>query len=165
MAESSRRAAKRTEKGGQPNARFVVAAAEALPPDLTGRVATVTIAFPWGSLLRGTLARDERVAAGIAAVLAPDAELAALLAPAKRDVLRDLPTVTALLQPPCLDDLRCRWAAYGLELIEARLATLPEIDAAPSSWARRLRAGRDPERPVARLVLRRPGGAFQNGGA
>jgi 16S rRNA (adenine(1408)-N(1))-methyltransferase len=165
MSESSRRAAKRPEKGGRPNARFLVAAAEALPPELTGRVATVRIAFPWGSVLRGMLARDDRVAAGIASLLAPDAELAALLAPAERDVLRDLPTVTALLQPPCLDDLRCRWAAYGLELVEAREATVAEIDAARSSWAQRLRAGRDPDRPVARLVLRRPGGAFQKGGA
>jgi 16S rRNA (adenine(1408)-N(1))-methyltransferase len=165
MAESSRRAACRPEKGGSPNARFVVAAAEALPAELSGRVANLSVRFPWGSLLRGILARDDRVATGIAGLLAPDGECAALLAPAERDVLRDLPTVSTLLEPLCIDDLRLRWTAHGLGLVEARRATLAEIDASGSTWAKRLRAGHDPRRPVARLVLRRPGGTFEQGGA
>lgn len=164
MDEASRRATRRPEKGGLPNARFIVAAAEAPPTNLIGRVNTLTITFPWGSLLRGALARDERVAAGIEALLAPDGECAALLAPAGRDVLRDLPTVSTLLEPSCTADLSRRWAGHGLDLVAARLATLGEIDAAGSSWARRLRAGRDPERPVARLVLRRSGATGRQGG-
>ena len=165
MAEASRRAARRPEQGGRPNAGFVVAAAEALPPELAGRVDALTTRFPWGSLLRGVLARDDRIAANIAGLLAPDAELAALLAPAPRDVLRDLPTVTALLEPSCTDDLRRRWADHGLHLAEAREATMHEIDAAESSWAKRLRAGRDLGRPVARLVVRPAGGTSSRGRA
>jgi 16S rRNA (adenine(1408)-N(1))-methyltransferase len=165
MVEASRRAAPDGSRGGVPNARFVVAAAEDPPRELAGGVERLTIHFPWGSLLRGLLARDDRAAAGIAGLLAPDGELAALLAPAPRDVLRDLPYVATLLEPPCIDDLRRRWSAHGLELVEARTATLAEVDASRSSWARRLRAGRDPERPVARLAFRTAGGTFRRGGA
>jgi 16S rRNA (adenine(1408)-N(1))-methyltransferase len=165
MAEASRRAARSPAKGGLPNARFVVAAAEVPPRDLVRRVDRLTIHFPWGSLLRGVLARDEAVASGIAALLMTDGELAALLAPAGRDVLRDLPTVTTLLEPLCTDDLRRRWAGHGLQLVEARAAAVDEVDEARSTWARRLRAGRDPERPVARLLFRPADGASGRGRA
>ena len=63
MAEASRRAARPARRGGLPNALFVVAAAEALPPELDGVADVVTIQLPWGSLLRGALALDEDVAA------------------------------------------------------------------------------------------------------
>jgi Methyltransferase domain len=64
MAEASWRAARRSERGGLPNAVFVVAAAEALPPELDGVADLVTIQFPWGSLLKGLLDADPRVMAG-----------------------------------------------------------------------------------------------------
>ena len=43
-----------------PNALFVVAAAERVPAELHGLADELTILFPWGSLLRGALALDER---------------------------------------------------------------------------------------------------------
>ena len=71
MAEASRRAARPARRGGLPNALFVVAAAEAPPPELHGLADLVTITLPWGSLLRGALALDDAVAAGIARLVAP----------------------------------------------------------------------------------------------
>ncbi len=62
MAEASRRAAGPARRGGVSNALFVVASAEALPPELDGVADLVTIHLPWGSLLRGALALDEAVA-------------------------------------------------------------------------------------------------------
>ena len=62
MAEASRRAAKPAHKGGQPNVRFILAAAEAPPPALAGIAGLVTVRFPWGSLLRGCLGEDTAVA-------------------------------------------------------------------------------------------------------
>jgi 16S rRNA (adenine(1408)-N(1))-methyltransferase len=61
MAEASRRAARRPDRGGLPNALFVVAAAEALPPELDGLADLVTVHFPWASLLRGLLTADPAV--------------------------------------------------------------------------------------------------------
>jgi 16S rRNA (adenine(1408)-N(1))-methyltransferase len=47
MIESSRRASKPARKGGRPNALFVVAAAEAAPPELACLADQLTIALPW----------------------------------------------------------------------------------------------------------------------
>ena len=71
MIESSRRAAKPEQKGGRPNALFVVAAAETPPPELARLADEVTITLPWGSLLDGVLGHDDRVAAGVASLVAP----------------------------------------------------------------------------------------------
>src|SRR4029453_7667927 len=65
MAETSRRAARRA---AVPNVLFLVASAEAPPSELLGLADEVRILFPWGSLLRGLLGHDERVARGIAAL-------------------------------------------------------------------------------------------------
>src|SRR4051794_36187784 len=91
MAEASRRAARAVRKGGLPNALFLVAAAERPPAELCGLAQLITVQLPWGSLLRGCLGFDAAVATGIAALLAPDATLVLLLAPAHRDRLDGLP--------------------------------------------------------------------------
>src|SRR5262245_64561053 len=92
MAELSRRAARPERKGGRPNALFILAAAEALPAELTGLADAVEVRFPWGSLLRGVLGADEGVAAGVVGLLKPGGGLEMLLAPAARDRLEGLPT-------------------------------------------------------------------------
>lgn len=151
MAEASRRAAGPAKRGGVPNALFVVAAAESPPSELAGIADSVSIHLPWGSLLRGALALDDAVAAGIAGLLAPSGRVEILLAPAVRDRLAPEVDVARRLT----DGLADGWRRHGLALCEARLATDAEIAAARSTWARRLglRAG-DPDRSAFRLVLR-----------
>jgi 16S rRNA (adenine(1408)-N(1))-methyltransferase len=73
MAVASRRAAAAPRRGGLPNALFVVAAAEALPPELDGLADTVTVHFPWGSLLRGLLRADPAVMTGLTRLMRPGA--------------------------------------------------------------------------------------------
>ena len=151
MAESSRRAARPAARGGLPNALFVVAAAEATPPELAGLADTVVIQLPWGSLLRGALALDDAAAAGIASLVAPTGRVEILLAPAPRDRLDPEVDVRRRLANGLAED----WRRAGLELCDARPATAAELRAARSTWARRLglRAD-DPERAAFRLVLR-----------
>jgi 16S rRNA (adenine(1408)-N(1))-methyltransferase len=140
MADSSRRAWRRD---ALPNALFAVAAAEQLPEALHGLAGSLTVNFPWGSLLRGVLGEDDAVLAGVARLLAPGAEGAVLLSVVARDGLPPVPPRASL---------GAAYARHGLELVEMRLATAEEVAAAGSSWAKRLRAGRD--RPVTRLRLR-----------
>ena len=90
------------------------------------------------------LGRDDTVLAGIAALLAPEGEGAVLLSVVPRDGVPAVP-------PP--GELAAAYARHGLELVEARPATLAEVAASGSSWAKRLRAGT--ARPVTRLRLRR----------
>jgi 16S rRNA (adenine(1408)-N(1))-methyltransferase len=118
-----------------------------LPAWLEGRADEVTIQFPWASLLRGTLALDPAVAAGIARLLAPGGRVTALVATAAHDRLAGVPTAVELLDGarPALAD---RWSGYGLHVAAVRTATEAEVAAARSSWGRRLRG-----RAVARIEL------------
>lgn len=154
MADASRRVARPARKGGLANAVFVLAAAESPPDELRGAVDELTVQFPWGSLLRGALALNREAAAGIAALMAPGGRAVVLVAGTERDRLEDVPTARGLLDGGAAE-LRDRWEALGLELVELRPADAAEIEASGSSWARRLLT-RDADRLVARLVLRRP---------
>jgi 16S rRNA (adenine(1408)-N(1))-methyltransferase len=112
---------------------------------LWGVADEVTVHFPWGSLLRGVLGRDDPVLAGVARLLAPGATATALVSVVPRDGLPAIPPQPALADA---------YARHGLELVEARPATPAEITASSSSWAKRLRAGDG--RPV--TLLRAVGG-------
>jgi 16S rRNA (adenine(1408)-N(1))-methyltransferase len=137
MAESSRRAS----RGGPPNALFVVAAAEHVPAELAGVADELTILFPWGSLLRGVLALDDAApaSAGIASLLAPRGVATAIVSIEDRDGL-ELPRLDG--EAAC-EALRERLSRHGLELCALRPATADAIAATGSTWARRLRAGRE----------------------
>jgi len=154
LAEASRRAAAPPPKGGLTNALFVVAAAESLPLELHGVAERVTVNLPWGSLLRGALALDERAAAGIACLVAPGGTAELLVAPADRDRLAGDVSVDGRLEGGCLT---ADWRRYGLCLHEARPATAAELAATPTSWAKRLRLHGSgvADRTPWRLVLRR----------
>ena len=144
MIESSRRAARSPRKGGLPNALFVVAAAETPPPELACLADELTITLPWGSLLDGVLGRDDRVAAGVASLVASGGLVRAIVSTTACDG-RDL---------PALDDsfavaIAAAWAGHGLGLEAFRPATTDDLAAAHSTWARRLGlGGRGPAVPA-----------------
>jgi 16S rRNA (adenine(1408)-N(1))-methyltransferase len=153
MAESSRRAARagRATRGAPSNVLFVVAAAEAIPSELVGIAERVRVQLPWGSLLRGCLGLDNRVAAGIASLVAPGGELKLLLAPIERDGLAAVPTDPGEV----IRAVAAAFAAFGLVLAEGRPATAEELGASHSTWAKRLlSAGSAASRPVTLVRLR-----------
>ena len=149
MAESSRRAAKAAAKGGLPNAVFVVASAEGIPLQLQAVADELTIQFPWGSLLRGTLAIDDAAARGIAALLKGGGMAVATFSIEDRDRL-DVPDLGTDHEPRALAE---RWSSRGLAVCALRPATREELRSMSSTWARRLAAGRD--RSAWRLELER----------
>ncbi len=155
MIESSRRAARPERKGGRPNALFVVAAAEAPPPELACLADELTITLPWGSLLAGVLGRDERVAAGIASLVAAGGLVRSIVSTASCDG-RDLPALDDRLAADVAD----AWARHGLTLAAFRPATPAEVAGTHSTWARRLglSAGRATAgtREAWTIELRRP---------
>jgi 16S rRNA (adenine(1408)-N(1))-methyltransferase len=137
MAEASRRAARRPDRGGLPNARFVVAAAEALPAGLEGLADRVTVHFPWGSLLRGLLTADPLVLGGLARVMRPGSTLSMLVSSTDRDRA----TGVGPVGETDLAALAPGYAAHGLALTRVRPATAAVVAASRSSWGRRLGAG------------------------
>jgi len=153
MAESSQRAARPIRRGGLPNAFFVVAAAECPPRELHELADELTILFPWGSLLRGALALDGTVATCIARLVHPDGSVDAFVSVTERDGLGVASNGVASLGAADRRALTERWAVFGLELTDFGPASVPDIEATGSTWAKRLGAGRD--RPAWRLALRR----------
>jgi 16S rRNA (adenine(1408)-N(1))-methyltransferase len=143
MAESSRRGHRR----GPANARFFVASAETLADTvLAGRADLVTVAFPWGSLLRGVVGLDQVALGGAAALVASGGGFDVLASVVPSDRIDGIASLDASCEP----EIRRAWAAVGLQLVSMRLASTAEIAASGSSWARRLAATRD-TRPVWRL--------------
>jgi 16S rRNA (adenine(1408)-N(1))-methyltransferase len=152
MAEASRRA----ERRGPANALFLAAAAEALPDSfLAGRADLVTVAFPWGSLLRGLLAVDGGSAAlaGTASALRCGGDLEVLTSVMPTDGVAGLSVLDKSAEPA----IRCAWQAAGLELTGFEPADASTLASIASSWSRRLRGGGS-DRPVWRLTGRRVGG-------
>ena len=137
MAESSRRASRPARRGGVANAAFVVASAEAPPPELVARIDRLTINLPWGSLLRGALALPgaEVASRGIANLVTPCGTVEMLLAPAARDQLgADVDVETRVHATLAAD-----WHAVGLELLKARPATDTDLANVQTTWSKRLR--------------------------
>jgi 16S rRNA (adenine(1408)-N(1))-methyltransferase len=137
MAEASRRANARPGRGGQPNALFVVAAAEAPPPELSGAAGLVTVHFPWGSLLRGLLGAEPATMAGLTRIMRPGAILSMLLSSTDRD----RGAAAGPVDEWTLGDLAGSYAALGLCVTEVRPATAADVAAAHSTWGKRLGAG------------------------
>jgi 16S rRNA (adenine(1408)-N(1))-methyltransferase len=148
MAQSSLRAARPVPRGGLPNALFAVGAAECPPRELHELADELAIVFPWGSLLRGALALDAMVAAGIARLVHPGGSVEVFVSITERDGLG-----VVSLGEADRNALAARWAVFGFELTDFGPAGAADIDATGSTWAKRLGAGRD--RPAWRLALRR----------
>jgi 16S rRNA (adenine(1408)-N(1))-methyltransferase len=146
MAETSRRAARPAAKGGRSNLLFVVAAAESPPPELLGLADEVRILFPWGSLLRGVLGTDERVAEGIARLARPGGRVSAIVSVTPRDGL-DAP---ASFDPAGFAGISDVARRFGLRLTATRRADIEDVRATRSTWGRRLLGGAA-DRPVWRL--------------
>ena len=146
MADSSRRAARRD---ALPNALFAVAAAEALPPELSGCAERVTVHFPWGSLLRGLARGEPNVAGQIAAVATDAARVEVLLSARPADRLPRLEAVEA----STVAAVAANFEPHAFRLAGASRATAAEIAAVHSSWAKRL--GANGERIVWRVSLER----------
>jgi 16S rRNA (adenine(1408)-N(1))-methyltransferase len=137
MAEVSRRAAGPARRGGRPNARFLVAAAETPPAAIQGIADLVSVRFPWGSLLRGCVGLDAPAAAGVAALVAPGGTLELLLAPSARDGLDSVPLEVSAV----VAGVAAAFDPFGLAVSTGRPASAAEVAGSGSTWAKRLRHG------------------------
>ena len=163
MAEASRRAARKPARGGLANALFMVAAAEALPPELAGLAELVTVQFPWGSLLRGLLAAEPRVMGGVAGLLDRGGRRRLLVSSTDRDRGAGVEPI----QETTLRRLVGAWEPFGMAVTEVRPATPADVAAAHTSWGRRLDAGRQRPAWLLHACQKRPfpGGSSSRTGA
>ena len=73
MLEIAKKSAKKPAKGGAANMLLVIASAEALPPELSGIADSVSVYFPWGSLLECIIKPVEETLANITGLMKPGA--------------------------------------------------------------------------------------------
>jgi 16S rRNA (adenine(1408)-N(1))-methyltransferase len=134
MRDASRRSARAQARGGLSNAMFVVAAAEALPPELAGRADLVHVTLPWGSLLRGVAHPESWAVDALRGLLRPRGHVRMLLSIADRDRRSGM-------QPFRDDDaqaLATRYRDRGWRALDVRPATRDDVAATGSAWAKRL---------------------------
>lgn len=137
LRDSSRRA--------PPNALFAIANALALPSTLDGLASWVTLNFPWGSLLRGLLHGDPALLAGLQRVTRAGATLEIRLnGGALGELGHNLETGETRIRQVL------RAAGFGIQGYRALDAAA--LRACPTTWARRLAAGRDPRGLYLRAV-------------
>jgi len=128
-------------KGGLPNALFLQAAVEALPPELDGVANEVHVHFPWGSLLRAVATGDEAALQNLRRICAPGAWLEVVIA---LDPERDSAEIARLglepLTPEFLEaTLIPRYQAAGFDVVEYGVLPRSEWPQLHTSWAQRLR--------------------------
>jgi len=135
MVDSSRRASAKPEKNGLPNAMFLVASAEDLPGPLVSLVDEVTIALPWGSLLKSVLTADERLLAKLHQSLKVRGEVEILVSTTERDAAA---AGITLANAADAQHLGCRLESAGFQLADCRQATESDVNRLSSGWGKRL---------------------------
>jgi 16S rRNA (adenine(1408)-N(1))-methyltransferase len=181
MAELSRKAAAAPAKGGHANVVFIASGVELLPAELDGIADRVTVRFPWGSLLRGAIGVDPEVSRSIGRLVGSAGTLELALSIVEhdrlgaRDAVADASTDAAITDAAATDAglpadaafarlgrpfgeadverIRSVFGGLGLGLQDVEPMTREAVAAYGSSWARRLRVGRD--RPAWRVRLTR----------
>jgi len=137
-ADGMKDGVRRARRAKLDNALFVVAAAEALPVELTTVADLVTVHFPWGSLLRGLVAGDTGIVGGIAQLVAPHGDLAMAASVVPSDHVPGLER----LDEASAHDIAQRIAGCGtLRTVECRPATAQDLRATQSTWGKRLLHG------------------------
>lgn len=79
LREAAKLAERKSARGGAPNALYVAAQVEALPPELHSAADWITIYFPWAALLKAILSGDEQLADILHTIAAPRSRLSIVL--------------------------------------------------------------------------------------
>jgi 16S rRNA (adenine(1408)-N(1))-methyltransferase len=125
------------------NTLFVIANAQALPDELYGLAAHISINFPWGSLIDGLLNGDVGLMAGLQAVAQPNAALEVRLnGGAMTEAGWDLAVGVEQVQSVL--------ASNGFAIRAPKPMLAAELKLMPTTWAKRIAFGRDPRAFVLR---------------
>lgn len=119
------------------NLRFVAADARAIPPELAGRAATLSINFPFSVLLTGLLGGDDALLASLAAALAPGGRIDVRI-----NARALVEAGVSLAEAGSRVERALR--LMGLGSIKTTTLGAADLRRFPSTWAKRAGFGRDP---------------------
>lgn len=124
------------------NLIYLWAAAERLPPELTG-IGELHVLMPWGSLLRGMLDDGSAMLTELAGRCTPDARfLITLNLHAWRPPVPEVGEHPEPTPESAMAELAPRYAEHGWRLDEARYLDDAAIAELATSWTRRLNSSR-----------------------
>lgn len=152
LIEPSRKAAGPLKKGGLPNVRFLLGSAETLPGPLAGRATSVSILFPWGSLLRAATLPDPAFVEAVCALCQPGASIELVWSFDARDA-SELERL-GIAGHEAVATV-AGWKAAGFAVGAVERVDAAGIKTFPTTWARKLSAGSD--RVATRVVMTGPG--------
>ncbi|MFN2562329.1 MAG: class I SAM-dependent methyltransferase [Jatrophihabitans sp.] len=151
MRRTALRAAAKPARGGAPNAVFVWAAVEKLPPELAG-VTEVHSLMPWGSLLRALVTPELAVLRAVAERCRPGAPfLVTLNLHAWRPPVAEVGETAEPTPESALDVLAPAYARAGWALTSADYLDDAALADLGTSWTKRLGSTRS---ELAVLALR-----------
>jgi 16S rRNA (adenine(1408)-N(1))-methyltransferase len=157
LAEYSARIYKKPQRGGLPNALYVIASVENLPPELDGLAQETYINYPWSSLLKAVVEGDPNLLVNIVRVSRPAASLEILINyslftdPVPLEV-QELPELTF----EYIDgELAARYAGAGITIVERTLLGKEDMQSTPSTWAKKLAHSRLPRTVRIRAEVRK----------
>lgn len=130
---------RRPAKGGLTNALFVQAAVEDLPAELNGIASEVQVQLPWGSLLQGVAAGDEKVLRNLRRICLANAELHVTISV---DSERDRSEWERLELPPISvnyikNDLAAKYWDAGFRVVRAEEIPMRDLSTLKTSWAKK----------------------------
>lgn len=121
------------DRGGLPNALFLVASAEALPTGLGDIADELRITLPWGALLRAAVAPEVWFTDLVGRLLRPGGGARLVLSVGPSDHVPGL----AELGPQEAEGLAARYRCAGFR-VDASPVTAADVAGLGSSWAKRL---------------------------
>jgi len=142
MAAYAHKASLPAKKGGVSNLLYVVVNALALPSELEGLVSSLTVLFPWGSLLSAVAKPEQEFLASIKKLARPKLTFNAMFSyepNVEKAVMEEfcLPAIS----PETLNKLEVEYARAGFR-VTCRMVPQQELKSFPTSWAKRLGYGR-----------------------
>ena len=143
-------------RAGLPNMLFMIGDAQALPHELGGLIAQVSINFPWGSLLDGLLRADPALMDSLRRISHSVASVDVRL---NSGALAEMGKTLEAGAGQIRDNLsRSGWLVSAPNMMPASA-----LRTFPSTWARRLAVGRDPRATTinASTAGHIPGAAYQ----
>lgn len=157
MRNVSAKTIRKPAKGGLPNALFIVAGLERLPAEIQGLADTITINFPWGTLLKALVTPDVQSLKAIACLAQADARLIVLI---NYSVFQDQDYATRIGLPNLTQEfiqevLKPKYAAASIEI--TGYAFLQKEVPHRTTWGQHLILGSSRETLMIEAVIRSPG--------
>lgn len=120
-----------------PNMLFIISNAQSLPCELNGLVSHISINFPWGSLLNGLLNAETSLMRGLERIAASTTSMEVRL---NGGALAE----AGYTLENGADKIYYNLLQAGWRVRAPRCMDADELQAFPTTWARRLAHGRDP---------------------